>query len=163
MFMPAMSVSNIGFDYLCEDKVQDSNIFFHILQAQKDGIYNYFSREQKLIMSSLHEVKSRKIATIGYLRMIQTQINNLHFFLETNLASFKKALKAYDEKHGTETLEEELEELLSTLTFMDGSWTLNTISILNEKIRSCETGRNIKARGRRGSIGRISVLWKGKI
>jgi len=52
------------------------------------------------------------------------QVWALHRFLERNVASFKEALRVYDEKHGTDTFEEEIEDLLSTHTFMDGNWTL---------------------------------------
>ena len=49
---------------------------------------------------------------------------------------FLYALRAYDEKHGTDTFEEEIEALLSTHTFMDGNWTLNVIPLLNKDIES---------------------------
>jgi hypothetical protein len=68
--------------------------------------------------------------------------------LDRNLASFKYALRAYDELHGTDTFEEEIEALLSTHTFMDGNWTLNVISLLNKDIESYEReeGKDLKCR-----------------
>ena len=150
-----MTEGNIGFDYLCDDKVQDSKIFFHILQAQKDGIYNYFARKQESIMSRMNKKKPRKfvnendlLAFIDGLRQLRTQVWALHQFLERNLASFKDALWAYDEKHGTDTFEEEIEDLLSTHTLMNGNWTLNVISLLNKDIESYEReeGKDLKCR-----------------
>ena len=140
--MPTSIPSNLGFKYLSQTDVQNSKIFFHILQAQKDGMHNYFAAEQKLFLNSLSKIQKNKnmpkVANVANLRLLRTKVLDLHDELEEILADFKQALSDYDELHCTKTQEEELEDLLSTHKFMDGSWTSSFCAVLDESIASQE-------------------------
>lgn len=129
------TTSNVGFTYLCHEDVQNSNIFFHIMQAQKDELYNHFSNQYDFIecqlaeletkifkllkkKHTLTEVESYKVA----LKRLEKDVHQLDSFLEENMQAFKKALRAYDDKNHTKSYEEEVEDLLNTHFFMNGKW-----------------------------------------
>jgi len=169
--MPTSTPSNLGFKYLSQTDVQNSKVFFHILQAQKDGMHNYFAAKQKLFLNTLSKIQKNSSTTskeymqqaqnstkdhmqalptkVANLRLLRTKVLNLHDKLKEILADFKQALSDYDELHGTNTQEEELEDLLSTHSFMDGSWTSSLCAVLDESI---EIAAPPKEQGKRKSL-----------
>jgi len=72
-------------------------------------------------------------------RILRTQAFALHSELETNLDAFKKAMSEYDESNeSVDIMEEELDDLMSTHTFMDGSWTNRFIENVNQAMKEIE-------------------------
>ncbi|GFH61274.1 predicted protein [Chaetoceros tenuissimus] len=167
-----MNLPNNGFRYLCEKDVLQSNIFFTILQAQKDAVYNYFDLKKRIFLmewdiineniviiskqSHVEESRYRKI--IDDLRLLRSAVFSLHELLQTNLNDFKRALLEYEKRSNTNIYEEELECLLETHGFMEGEWTEELLDKLSEKLTLLEEKRSDDSMGIRISFKKWSLI-----
>ena len=153
-----MHLPNNGFRYLCEKDVLQSNIFFTILQAQKDAVYNYFDLKKRIflmewniineeiaIISKQFQVEETRHGKImDDLRLLRSAVFSLHELLQTNLNDFKRALLEYEKRSNTKIYEEELECLLETHGFMEGEWTEELLDKMSEKLTLLEEKRVVK-------------------
>ena len=173
-----MHLPNNGFRYLCEKDVLQSNIFFTILQAQKDAVYNYFDLKKRIflmewniineeiaiISKKRHESRHGKI--MDDLRLLRSAVFSLHELLQTNLNDFKRALLEYEKRSNTNIYEEELECLLETHGFMEGEWTEELLDKMSEKLTLLEEKRVVKQSddsvGRRISLKKWSLIPSNK-
>jgi hypothetical protein len=109
------------------------------------GIHNYLAAQQKLFLNTISKIQKNKnmpkVANVANLRLLRTKVLDLHDELEEILADFKQALSDYDELHCINAQEEELEDLLSTHKFMDGSWTSSFCAVLDEIIAAQEENK----------------------
>lgn len=167
-----MNLPNNGFRYLCEKDVLQSNIFFTILQAQKDAVYNYFDLKKRIflmewdiineniviISKQSHVEESRYGKIIDDLRLLRSAVFSLHELLQTNLNDFKRALLEYEKRSNTNIYEEELECLLETHGFMEGEWTEELLDKLSEKLALLEEKRRDDSVGIRISFKKWSLI-----
>lgn len=167
-----MNLPNNGFRYLCEKDVLQSNIFFTILQAQKDAVYNYFDLKKRIflmewdiineniviISKQSHVEESRYGKIIDDLRLLRSAVFSLHELLQTNLNDFKRALLEYEKRSNTNIYEEELECLLETHGFMEGEWTEELLDKLSEKLTLLEEKRRDDSVGIRISFKKWSLI-----
>ena len=164
-----MNLPNNGFRYLCQKDVLQSNIFFTILQAQKDAVYNYFDLKKRIflmewdiineeidiISKQFHVDESRHGKITDDLRLLRSAVFSLHELLQTNLSDFKRALVEYEKRSNTNIYEEELECLLETHGFLEGEWTEDLLDKTSEKIILLKEKRVVKQSDR--MVRRISL------
>ena len=152
--MNKMDVSDkkygIDIEILFDEKVlSNKKCFWTLLQSHTDRLHHYYHDEEKHIIKAIRKLDEKNLLNLKLLERFQNDVYHLHEFIKLNVDLFVLAVRKFDEKHETDTFEEELEYFQETYKFSDGHRLFNILSAIDAFIYEIESTSKKAARSKK--------------
>ena len=145
--------NGIDVDILHDEKVLSNKMcFWSLLQSYTDRLHHYYYDEEKHIMKSIKRLDQKNLLNHQSLRGFQKDVHSLERFIKLNVDLFVMIVRKFDEKHKTDTFDEELEYFLETYPFMEGHRLFNILEAIDAYIYDIECSSKDVRSGKNSSI-----------
>lgn len=141
----------IDIDKLFEEKVlSNKRCFWSLLQCYTDRLHHYYYDEEKYIIKSINRLDQKNLLTVKVLERLKMDVQRLNDFINLNVDLFVRSVRKYDEKHKSDTFDEEFDYFKETYPFIDGHRLFNILEAIDMHIYDIESTPNA-ARYRKAS------------
>lgn len=130
----------IDIDKLFEEKVlSNKRCFWSLLQCYTDRLHHYYYDEEKYIIKSINRLDKENLLTVKVLERLKMDVQRLNEFINLNVDLFVRSVRTYDEKHKTDTFDEEFEYFKETYPFIDGHRLFSILEAIDMHIYNIES------------------------
>ena len=110
----------IKINSLFEEKVlSNKSCFWSLLQSHTDRLHHFYSKEEKRILKTVHQLENSFIINQSSLKNLRNDTLWLQTFVAHNCNLFAEAFKKFDSYHNINTFKEEMRYFMESYPFAD--------------------------------------------